>query len=669
MRASRLFLTFSLLVLPLSAQTLKPIVVQTPGDIMVEIDAPDTVIDLRTVFTIDGVTGTIARFETIRGLINVELFDQRTPFGVTNFLAYADQGRYDDTLIHRSIPGFVIQGGGFKIPNPATEFPPAVETFDPILNEPGISNTRGTLAWARTSDLNSATSEWYFNTVDNPDLDAPDSPYSVFGRVIGDSILVVDALAEIRSYDLDGDAANLFDWFPLINPVLATENFVTISQVRSIPMYPTEGTETSALTFSASSSEPALVAVTVDKSELRLTFAAGMSGTAVIAVQCADSDGANALVSFGVEIESSAPTITAQPLGRSVRTGGTLALEVQADSTSALSYQWRRNGLAILGATAPVHSIDDAAPSHSGAYDVVVSNDQGSVTSGQAFVSVVDEMGYLVNLSARAVTSDDFPFVLTTPGFVVRGNGTARILSRAIGPGLTQFGVQGVVPDTLISLSPLGEPSITLVENDNWGESADVGELTDAFAQTGAFSLEAGSLDSSFVTSVGQGVYTAGCYSKDGQTIGVVLGEIYLVDASASGEAALVNLSNRGHVGTDVEVMIAGFVVAGDGPVNLLIRGVGPTLAGFGVEGVLEDPILTVRNAEESVVGTNDNWEDDNLGSSLAGISSTVGAFALDADSNDAALMLVLEPGVYTAVLSGRDNGTGTGLLEIYLVE
>ena len=155
--------------------------------------------------------------------------------------------------------------------------------------------------------------------------------------------------------------------------------------------------------------------------------------------------------------------------------------------------------------------------------------------------------------------------------------------------------------------------------------------------------------------------------SEDG-SIGVVLGEIYLVGDPAPGGSSLVNLSNRGQVGLGAEAMIGGFVVDGDGPVNLLIRGIGPSLTQFNVTGVVADPVIKIRDRDGQLIGSNDNWEDAGLGSVLATVGDSVGAFALAAGSADAAILLVLDPGNYTVVLSGADGGTGTGLVEIYLV-
>jgi cyclophilin family peptidyl-prolyl cis-trans isomerase len=134
--------------------------------------------------------------ETTLGNIRLELFADKAPVTVENFLRYTHEKFYDSTLFHRVIPNFMIQGGGF------TSGMDHKKNFPPIMNEAGngISNTRGTVAMARTQVVDSATSEFFINLVDNDYLDHQnDSPagfgYCVFGKVI-EGMDVVDKIAE-----------------------------------------------------------------------------------------------------------------------------------------------------------------------------------------------------------------------------------------------------------------------------------------------------------------------------------------------------------------------------------------------------------------------------------------------------------------------------------------
>jgi len=135
-------------------------------------------------------------FETTHGPFTVELFPKEAPITVENFLRYVDEGHFDGTLFHRIVPGFVIQGGGLT-----KEFSPK-KTRAAISNEAknGLKNTRGSLSMARTSDVNSATSQFFVNLADNAFLDhsARDYGYAVFGRV-KEGMDVIDKIARVRT--------------------------------------------------------------------------------------------------------------------------------------------------------------------------------------------------------------------------------------------------------------------------------------------------------------------------------------------------------------------------------------------------------------------------------------------------------------------------------------
>jgi len=138
----------------------------------------------------------IVRFETSLGDFTVELDEESAPLSCRNFLRYVDEGFFDGTIFHRVMPGFMIQGGGF---NAEMKQKP---THEPIANEAdnGLRNRRGAIAMARTSDLNSATAQFFINVVDNGFLDhrPGNFGYAVFGRVAG-GIDVIDKIATTRT--------------------------------------------------------------------------------------------------------------------------------------------------------------------------------------------------------------------------------------------------------------------------------------------------------------------------------------------------------------------------------------------------------------------------------------------------------------------------------------
>lgn len=143
----------------------------------------------------------IVRIETDWGVIKLELFSDDTPLTVENFLNYVESGQYDGTFFHRSVPGFVLQGGGFAFDPDRGDFFSSgtyrIFQGDPVRNEPGISNVRGTVAMAKLGgDPDSATNQWFFNLADNSaNLDAQNGGFTVFGQVLEDGMTVVDAIA------------------------------------------------------------------------------------------------------------------------------------------------------------------------------------------------------------------------------------------------------------------------------------------------------------------------------------------------------------------------------------------------------------------------------------------------------------------------------------------
>jgi hypothetical protein len=223
---------------------------------------------------------------------------------------------------------------------------------------------------------------------------------------------------------------------------------------------------------------------------------------------------------------------------------------------------------------------------------------------------------------------------------------------------LTGFGVSGALANPKLRIY---RGSTLVSENDDWSV-----ETAAAFSRLGAFTLPAGSRDAALLVTLEPGAYTA--HVSDGGAAGVALAEIY--DASTNPGAEyqrLINISTRGEVTAGEGALIGGFVVTGNAPKRLLIRGVGPGLAAFGVGGVLADPRLRVyRNAE--LQAENDNWSTVTAEATAAAEAArTSGAFALTSGSRDAALIVTLAPGAYTVQITAADGtATGSALIEIY---
>lgn len=167
------------------------------------------------------------------------------------------------------------------------------------------------------------------------------------------------------------------------------------------------------------------------------------------------------------------------------------------------------------------------------------------------------------------------------------------------------------------------------------------------------------------------GAYTARVTNDAGSVTSAAA--VLTVEATAAASSRLLNVSNRGRCGTRSQVLITGFVVSPEGSRTLLVRAVGPTLGTVaGLTGTLPDPKVTIHRHEGNGTSTpllsNDDWGVGADAATTAAVSAQLGAFSLPADSKDAAFVVTLPPGVYTAVASGVGGATGTVLVEVYEV-
>jgi hypothetical protein len=339
----------------------------------------------------------------------------------------------------------------------------------------------------------------------------------------------------------------------------------------------------------------------------------------------------------------SAPVISTHPRSATVNAGATVALTVAATGTPTPAFQWQKNGIALTGATSDTLILANIPNAAGGNYTVVVSNSVGSVLSNPAALVITSgQPSRLPNLSVRT----NLPATKTLiVGFATTG--TKTMLVRGIGPTLSAFGLSGLLPDPIIEL--YNSDAVKIDENNDWSPS-----LGTVFTSVGAFALVDGGKDAALQRAC-TGSYTAQIKSS-GE--GVVLVEVY----ETGGTGKLSNVSARNAVGTGDDILIAGFVVDGTAAKTLLIRGVGAKLAEFGVTDVLADPKL------EIYVGSVKIAENDNWNVLLAPQARSVGAFDLTPGSRDAALLLTLAPGTYTAQISGVGGGTGEAIVEVYEV-
>ncbi len=383
--------------------------------------------------------------------------------------------------------------------------------------------------------------------------------------------------------------------------------------------------------------------------------------------------GVSAIFPFTVVVASnvpvtSAPVFSNQPISVSV-TGGKVALNAVA--TAGSTYQWMWNGSTpVAGATSSTLVIPDASAA-AGSYTCVATNSAGSTTSSPATVAIAatSNPGHLSNLSARAQVGSGANIIFG--GFVVGpfgGPGQLPVLVRGSGPALVQFGVPGTLPDPQLQL--FNAADAVLATNNGWGGDATVTSTANA---VGAFPWSSStSLDSALVETLATGGYTAQVSGHSGDT-GDALVEIY--DASPAGSfttgaTRLINLSARVDVGTGANVLFAGFVIAGNSALTVLIRASGPAIAAapFDVPGTLSDPQLTLQNpANQAVLAQNISWGGD---SEISNTAASVGAFTWSVPtSHDAALLITLPPGNYTAAAAGTSGDSGVAIVEVYEVQ
>ncbi len=371
-------------------------------------------------------------------------------------------------------------------------------------------------------------------------------------------------------------------------------------------------------------------------------------------------------------------TITRHPQSLVVNVRSGALFSVEAQGAPPLAYQWLLNGAPIPGATSSTLSLTNVDSTRVGTYTVAITSSAATATSDPATLTLATTPTRLANISTRGVTSGGDNVLIG--GFVVSGANaqqTRQVLIRVVGPRLATapFNVAGVLANPRLEVYRSGSATPVL-ENDDWGTqaggAAQVTTVQQATNRAGAFPLPANSADAAVVATLPPGLYTVQAKGPANapNASGVVLIEVYDVTQNANAPGRASNVSTRGAVGTGSNIIIAGFVVNGTASRRVLIRGVGPTLSSLGVPGVLADPQLTlVDQSTGATIRTNNDWATGEDAAVIAAASVAAGAFPLANGSRDAAMILMLPPGPYTVQLSGVNNGTGVGIVEVYDVD
>lgn len=362
-----------------------------------------------------------------------------------------------------------------------------------------------------------------------------------------------------------------------------------------------------------------------------------------------------------------APAITVQPRPLVLPPGARLSLWVTVSGSNPMFYQWKIDGVDIPGANSAFYEVSSAALGDVGSYTVEVSNAAGSVLSGAAGVSIsASAASQLIGISTRAMVGTGGSILI--PGFYILGTDPRELLIRAVGPtlALAPFNVTGVLEDPTLTLTPFGGSPILI--NDNWEEAANAADIITTSKSVGAFGLPLQSADAVALVELPAGGYTVQI-SGVGATTGIALVEIYDVTGAGNGNSRLGTISTRANVGTGAAVAIPGFSISGNGAKTLLVRAVGPSLDALSVPDFMNDPVLTILDGSEPIL-TNDNWMEGPDVDALIAASKSVGAFGLESGSGDAAVLIVLMPGIkYTAIVSGVGGTSGNVLVEVYEVD
>jgi hypothetical protein len=368
-------------------------------------------------------------------------------------------------------------------------------------------------------------------------------------------------------------------------------------------------------------------------------------------------------------------TFIAQPKSLTVAPRSGAIFEVTAQGAAPLAYQWLFNSSPLPGETRSFLSLNSVDTTQAGYYSVRVTSKMATGTSDQALLSVSNQPTHLLNISTRGVIGPSGGGELIG-GFVLSGNQARQVLIRVVGPGLSALNVGSPVADPAFAL--VRQNGVVIAQNDNWGTQI-IGAgppalIENAAARVGAFPLDRGSRDAALLTALQPGAYTVVALSLGGPgglsgPAGVGLIEVYDATVGISNTNKAINVSTRGQVGTGANVLIAGFVVEGNVSRRILIRGVGPGLRNLGVTGaVLQRPVIRLESGGKTIK-TNNGWSTAPEFQVIRAAAQEIGAFPLGNNSQDAAMIVMLEPGTYTVTLSGENNTTGMGLVEVYDVD
>ena len=271
----------------------------------------------------------------------------------------------------------------------------------------------------------------------------------------------------------------------------------------------------------------------------------------------------------------------------------------------------------------------------------------------------------LTNISTRALVETGDNVVIG--GFIVQGSGAKRVIIRALGPELTQYGVADPLRNPTLELH--NGTGALIASNDNWVTTIIGGIITQNQVPDIMNSGHAPSngLESAIIADLLPGNYTAIVRGVN-DTTGVGLVEVYDLNPGIASSSFLRNISSRSVVLTGDDVMIGGFIVQGSGPKRVIVRAIGPELSRYGVQNVLTDPTLELHNAAGALIASNDNWQTTVIGGIITRdqVMDIQSSGHAPTQSSESAIIADLPPGRYTAIVQGKSIIVGVALVEVY---
>jgi hypothetical protein len=374
---------------------------------------------------------------------------------------------------------------------------------------------------------------------------------------------------------------------------------------------------------------------TVNVQNLSLKGTPTTAGSFPVSLQAFDGANAtgfeSAIYTYTITVNAgtaSTPTITTQPLSQTVTVGGSVTFTVAATGSPAPTLQWRKDGTAIAGETGTSLALNNVQTTAAGKYTVVATNASGSVTSNEAVLTV---NAASANAPSPATSLGAFPSSATEV--------TLTWLAPASGPAVSTYRIE---------------------------------RATDTGFTAGLTTLNTTTASSSYVdTSASAGktyFYRVSSVNAGGASAPTTGVQVTTPAGVSASKTSFANIATRAMCGTGNNVTIGGFVIGGTAKKKVLVRAVGPSLTnqGLGAAEVLADPTVEVHKGAP-IIAQNDNWTEEANAAQITATAAAIGASALaGSDTKSSALLIDLDPGVYTFVASGKGGTQGVVLLEVY---